>query len=82
MKLFMMAFLSFLIFGTVFYIKEDPFSKGRYSIYDENYQRTGYIIQDRLYPNKSIIYDNTWQRTGCLLKDIFNKSQIRLDRTD
>lgn len=73
MKAFMTAFLSFLIFGAVLYIKEDPFVKGRYSIYDENHQRTGYVVRDKLFPKKWTIYDKTWQRKGYFLKDTFRK---------
>ena len=71
MRKFMTTFLCFLLLGATIYLKEDPFSKGRYTLYDENHQRTGYIIQDKFYPRKFNIYDENWERRGFIQKDSF-----------
>ena len=71
MKAFMMAFIVVVVLSATIHIKEDRFSKGRYTVYDENWKRTGYIIQDKLSPRKFNMYDENWERRGFIQKDNF-----------
>ncbi len=81
MKALITAFVLFWIMGTTFHVKQDPFSPGRYSIYDRDWRRSGYIIADDLRPGVFRMYDKDWKRKGNLelnIDDFGGKGVIRV----
>ena len=69
MKKSSLALLVILLTGAI-YIKADRFSSGRFTIYNEKWERTGHITQDYLNPDKFDVYDKDWNRRGHLRRNL------------
>ena len=78
MKKSILILLAILLTGAL-YIKADPFSPGRYRVFNDRHECVGYLRQNPLDENRIDIFDSDWRRKGRIEK---NQDMWNLEKAD
>lgn len=66
-----------VLIGSVTYIRPSRLVDGRFELFDENWDRKGYVIQNWLEPGRFDVFDENWERKG-----FWQKADDGWDRQD